>query len=190
MNKLKVTISEDQTEEWVESLTAIAEDNEKHERSALYYLVSAAECSYNIVKMGEKVLKEKEYPKDINCFCGCNLYFAHINKIKMNPRWLSDKDKEVDELYSMMIQALELFDKFDENPKFVNPNIQVQKFIFSQYEKLTEYVLEKEGLREKFLNTEKKHHDALIRFEMDLGKYSSEVVNFFLDYYIYKRLVL
>jgi len=190
MNKFKVTISDEQAEEWAHNLMAIAEDNEKHERSALYYLVSAAECSYNIIKMSEKVLKENKYPEDINCFCGCNLYFVHINKIKMNPDWLSEKDAEVNELYSMMVKALDLFDKFDDNFKYVEPNLKVQRFFFSQYEKLTEYVIEKEGLREKFLNTEKRHHDALLRFEMDLGKYSSEVVKFFLDYYIYKKLIL
>lgn len=108
----------------------------------------------------------------------------------MNPNWLPEKDAEVSKLYDIMIQALDLFDKFDENFKYVQPNIDVQRYILSQYEKLTEYVIEKEGLREKFLNTEKQHHMALTKFEMDLGEYSNEVINFFLDYYIYKKLVL
>ena len=190
MNKFKVNISDEQAEEWAHNLLAIAKDNEKHGRSALYYLVSASECSYNIVKMGEKILKENKYPSDINCFCGCNLYFAHINKIKKNPNWLPEKDEEVTSLYNRMLKALDLFDKFDENIKYVESNIKVQKFIFSQYQNLIEYVIEREGLRDKFLNTETNNHVELTKFIMNVGEYSQEEIKFFLDFYIYKRLVL
>jgi len=189
MSRFKTSISWKQKEEWTESLMAVAEDNEKHERSSLYFLTCGALCSYSIIQMGKQIIKEGQYPRDLNCFCGCNLLFAVVNKVKTNPKWMKKlgKEKEVNHLYALMLKALNLFDKFDKNIDNVLPNIQVQTYILSEYENLIEHILEKENLREIFNNTERHHHEDIVRFQMDLGKYTKDVVDFFLEHFIYKN---
>ena len=190
MSKFKVTISEETAEEWGKSWMAIADDNEKHERSALYFLTSGALCSYNIINMGEAIQATGKYPQDINSFCIINLLFIQIDKVKTNPQWMSElkeKECEINKLYDIMLKSMELFDKFDKDIRYIEPNVKLQKHILNQYVDLIEYILDKENIRDTFQSTDKHNHDALVRFHMDLGKYTKKVIDFFLSYFIYKE---
>lgn len=187
MGMFQVQLTYEQETELKESMMAIAEDNEKHQRSALYYLTSGALCCYNIIQMSQWILDNKKFDKNHNCFCGLNVYFGHINKIRNNKNWLPEKEKEVLELYDLAHRAYKLFDKFsDEKFEHVERHMQVQQHLLNRYETLIEYVLEKENLRDVFSRSSKENHDAVLREIMDLGKYSYDVVEFFLDYFIYK----
>ena len=188
MAKFQVSLSEDQAEELITSAYAIGEDNEQHQRSALYYLVSGALCCFNIQNMCKQILLNNKFDKDHNCFCGLNVYFAHINKIKNKSDWLPEKNEEVLKLYNQVLKSFKLYDKFcEEEFNSVIPNMKVQEGLLLKYEKLIEYLIKKENIREVLLRTDKEKHDSIVRFYMDLGKFSGDVVKFFLDHFIYKK---
>ena len=185
MGRFQVQLTYEQEEELKESMMAIAEDNEKHKRSALYYLTSGALCCYNIIEMSKWILENKRFDKNHNCFCGLNVYFGHINKVRNNKDWLPEKEKEVLELYDLAHRAYRLFDKFsDEEFEHVERHMKEQQNLLIRYETLIEYVIAKDNLRDVFAKTSKENHDAALREIMDSGKYSQDVIQFFLDHFI------
>ena len=189
MGRFQVKLTYNQEIELKESMMAIAEDNEKHQRSALYYLTSGAVCCYNIIQMGKWIIENKKFDKDHNHFCCLNVYFGHINKVRNNKEWLPEKEKEVLDLYDLAHRAYKLFDKFsDEDFKYVERNIQVQQHLLNRYEKLIEYIIKKDNLRDIFSRTTKENYESLTRIQMDCGKYSHDVIAFFIGHFINKNI--
>lgn len=187
MGMFQVQLTYAQENELKDSMMAIAEDNEKHQKSALYYLTSGALCCYNIIRMSEWILKNNSFDKNHNCFCGLNVYFGHINKVRNNKNWLPEKEKEVLELYALAHRAYKLFDKFsDEKLEHVERHMLVQQHLLNRYTELIEYVIVKDNLRDVFDRASKENHVDVLKEIMDSGNYSQDVIHFFLDSFINK----
>lgn len=189
MDNFKVQLSYEQEMSLKESIFAIAEDNEKHNRTALYYLTSGAEGCYRLIKMCNKIIETRAFEEDHRHKGGLCMWYTHIDRVKQRKDWLPEKEKEIDYLYDVVYKSFKLYCKFTEENKIEHAEKfkKICEYIFLKYSELINYVLEKDKIFQAIERKDKIYHKDLIKLFMDVGKYCDKEVYFLLDYYIYNK---
>lgn len=185
MEKYFLNLTKTEFEELDISLDDICEENEKFPGNALYYLTNALMSSHNIIAVCTEIIKTKQFPEDINCFCGCNMYFTLTSKV-LKGGLLPDKEEELNTLDPLVYKALDLLDGVaDKKFKAIPINLKIQSPIYDSIRSLIEYILNKEETLSKIKQADKHNHVELVKFLMNTGKFSTDTAEFFLDTFVY-----
>ena len=189
MDKFKVQLNYDQEINLRESMLAISEDNEKHNRTPLYYLTSGAEGCYQLIKICNKIIETKTFDSDHTFIVGRKIWYTHISKFRKRNDWLPEKEKEINYLYDVVYKSFNLYKRFKRDKKIENvvKFKKICEYIFLKYSELIRYILDKDKVYQSINSKDKIYHKDIIKMVMDVGNYSDEEVYFLLDQYIYSR---
>lgn len=187
MEKYFLNLTRVEFEELDVSLDAICEENEKHPANALFFLTNSLKSSHNLIVLCSDIIVTKQFPKDVNYICGCNMYFNLTNDI-IKRGLLPAKNKELNQLKPVIAKANVCWNGLvDKEFKAVIPSLRIQETIYRIVSSLVYELIIEDNLIEKFQRTEQRNHFDLARFYLNAGKYSDETVTFFLDTFIYKK---
>lgn len=187
MEKYFLNLNRIEFEELDASLDDICEENEKHPANALFFLTNSLKSSHNMIALCTEIIHTKQFPKNTNSICGCNMHFDLTNLI-IKRGLLPSKNKDLENLKPVISKANFFWNSLvDKDVKSVVPNLKIQEIIYSIVSSLIYELMIEDNLIEKFKSTEQKNHYELARFYLNSGKYSDETVYFFLDTFIYKK---
>ena len=185
-----LSLTKTEFEEFDTSLDAICEENEKYPGNALFFLTNALQSSHNVIATCWDIIREKEFPKDINCFCGCNMHFTLTSKV-LKKGLYPEKEKELIQMDEIVWKALDTLDGLaDKKFNTVLPNLKIQQVIYKQVYALILDLVNKDSIIEKIKNADSLDQFEITRFYMNSGKFSDDSVQFFLDTFINGKLDL